>query len=72
MDKSTANPLLVGLFFTLRCLVPLLVMLGISYLLRKLGLIQPPTQPPADWDNQNNNTENGNHDNSGSLAHEKV
>jgi len=72
MDKSSANPLMVGLFFTLRCVVPLLVMLGISYLLRKLGLVQKPAPPPADWDNQNDEPENGNHENSGSLAHGKA
>ena len=72
MDKATANPLLVGVFFIIRCLVPLLVMLGISYLLKRLGLIQPPTEPPADWDNQNDEDHDNNHTNSGSLAHGKA
>jgi len=72
MDKATANPLLVGLFFVLRCLVPLFIMLGISYLLKRLGLIQPPAEPPAEWDNQNYEANNGDHNNSGSMAHEKA
>ncbi len=46
MDRVSANPIFVALFFILRCLVPLLVMLGISYLLRRLGLIVPPPQEP--------------------------
>ena len=69
MDKATANPILVGLFFILRCLVPLVVMLGISYLLRKLGLIQPVSEPPAGWDNESNEETNDDHTKSGSLLH---
>ena len=72
MDKATANPLLVGLFFVLRCLVPLFIMLGISYLLRRLGLIQPPSEPPAGWENGNNGAENGDHTNPGSLSHDNA
>jgi hypothetical protein len=72
MDKATANPLLVGLFFILRCLVPLVIMLGISYLLKRLGLIQPPPEPPAGWDNGNNGAENGDQANPGSLSHGKA
>jgi hypothetical protein len=72
MDKAAANPLLVGLFFIIRCLVPLLVMLGLSYLFKRLGLIQPPTEPPAGWENKNSETENNQDSNSGSLAHGKA
>ena len=51
--------------FILRCLVPLLVMLGISYLLKKLGFIAtPPPAPPDEANNENN----GN----GGLAHGKA
>ena len=71
MDKATANPLLVGLFFMLRCLVPLLVMLGISYLLKRLGFIQPASEPPAGWDNESDE-ENGDHTKPGSLLHGKA
>lgn len=46
MGDSGANPLIVMLLFLLRCLVPLLLMLGLSYLLRRLGLIGE-QEPPA-------------------------
>lgn len=52
MDNTSANPIFVALFFILRCLIPLLVMLGISYLLRRLGLIvTPPQEPDSDQHN---------------------
>lgn len=72
MDKATANPLWVGLFFILRCLVPLVVMLVLSYLFKRLGLIQPLSKPPTGWDNGHNETENGDQTNSGSLSHGKA
>jgi hypothetical protein len=40
MDDSTANPLFIILLGILRCLVPLLIMFGISYLLKRFGLIK--------------------------------
>lgn len=46
MDEMSANPLIVFLLFLLRCLVPLLFMLGLSYVLRRLGLIGESSQPP--------------------------
>ena len=46
MSTSGADPLIVILLFLLRCLVPLLLMLGLSYLLRRLGLIAE-QEPPA-------------------------
>lgn len=52
MDNNSGNPIFVALFFILRCLIPLVIMLGISYLLRKLGLIVPPPQEPES-DQQN-------------------
>lgn len=55
------------LLFVLRCLVPLLLMLGLSYLLKRLGLIKPPPPPPPDRDNGNNNKTNG-----GGVAHGKA
>jgi hypothetical protein len=45
MQDSAANPLILTLLFIARCLVPVGVLLGISYLLRRLGLVQGP--PPA-------------------------
>ena len=46
MDESGANPIIVALLFLLRCLVPLAIMLGVSYLLRRLGWITTPPPPP--------------------------
>jgi hypothetical protein len=50
MDNSNINPLYIFLLYILRCLVPLGIMLGISYLLRKFGLIKAPPKPPQDRD----------------------
>jgi hypothetical protein len=51
METSPNNPIIVALMLMLRCLIPLLVMLGISYLLRRLGVIvPPPAEPEADQD----------------------
>lgn len=65
MDKANLSPLFVALFYILRCLVPLGIMLGISYLLRRLGLIREAPHQPADWNNGNDNGE----DVQGDLAH---
>jgi len=39
------NPIFVALLFILRCLVPLLIMLGVSQLLRRFGFIRETTLP---------------------------
>jgi hypothetical protein len=57
-EAGNSNPLLVGLFFILRCIIPLAIMLGISYLLKRLGVIAEPPKPPPDWNNNNNNSNN--------------
>ena len=67
MDKATANPFLIVLLFVLRCLVPLVVMLAISYLLRKLGFIRESPAPPPGYNNENSQSV----DNEGGLAHGK-
>jgi hypothetical protein len=65
MDKVNLNPIFVMVLYVLRCLVPLGLMLGISYLLRRFGLIKEPPPPPADW-----NGDQDNHDAAeGGLAH---
>ena len=46
LEGSGANPVIVALLFMVRCLVPLALMLGLSYLLRRLGWIKDPTPPP--------------------------
>jgi hypothetical protein len=55
MNETTANPIFVALLFILRCLVPLAILFGISYLLRKLGLVavdapEPPEEPDDEDD----------------------
>lgn len=66
MDKVNVNPLVIILFYALRCLVPLGLMLGGSLLLRKLGLVREPAPPPENW------TEDGSGDSPapGDASHE--
>jgi hypothetical protein len=48
MDQVNPNPIFVGLLFMLRCMVPLLILFGISYILRRLGLVaEPPSGEEA-------------------------
>lgn len=51
MNRADDSPFYVALFFVLRCLVPLVLMLGISYLLRRFKLIAEPPPPPPGWEN---------------------
>jgi hypothetical protein len=71
MGNANTNPFLVALFFIGRCLVPLLIMLGISYLLKRFGLITPSPEPPPDKDNgDNQEDQHPNHNNGeGGLTH---
>jgi hypothetical protein len=48
MNDTSANPIFVALLFVLRCVVPLAVLFGISYLLRKMGLIAVELPEPPD------------------------
>jgi len=50
MNETTTNPLFVALLFILRCLVPLAILFGISYILRKLGLVAETPEPPLDYE----------------------
>ena len=66
MDTADLNPIYVILFYGLRCLVPLGIMLGISYLLKRFGFIKSPPPPPKDWDDsESENDSKGN----GGLVH---
>lgn len=65
MDEQNATPFVVALFFVIRCLIPLAIMIGISFILRKLGLISEPPKKPSDQ--QNNNSSH--HSDKGGLAH---
>lgn len=55
MSEATESPILVAILFAVRCLVPLLIMLGVSYVLKRLGLIKDLPTPPADQNNGNGN-----------------
>ena len=51
MNDTSANPIFVILLFILRCIVPLAILFGISYLLRKMGLVATESpEPPDDRD----------------------
>ena len=67
MDRVNLNPLFVIFLYILRCLVPLGLMLGVSYLLRHFGFIKEPPPPPSDWNDQDENNHNG--ATNGGLAH---
>ena len=73
MDEPSANPLLVSLICAARCVIPLLIMLGITYLLKKFGLIAEAPRVPPEEDN-GNNLNNGAMKNGdeGGLAHGKA
>jgi hypothetical protein len=45
---NETNPVFVALLFILRCLVPLMVLFGISYLLRRLGLVANDNPEPPE------------------------
>ncbi len=55
MENANTNPFFVALFFVGRCLAPLFIMLGLSYLLKRFGLITTPPEPPPDRDAGENN-----------------
>jgi hypothetical protein len=69
MQESGANPFIVILFFAARCIIPLFIMLGITYLLRKWGLIQDSVTPPKDWNGNNNGEKNTTGNNQGDQVH---
>jgi hypothetical protein len=48
MNENAASPVFVALLFILRCLVPLVVLFGIAYLLRRLGLVEVEAPEPSD------------------------
>ena len=72
MDDTPANPIWVPLLCVARCAIPLLVMLGISYLLKKFGLIAEPPQPPPDENDGNNNHNLTSGQGEGGMAHGKA
>jgi hypothetical protein len=62
MNETPANPVFVIFLFILRCLVPLVVLFGVSYLLRRLGLVkiespEPPDEEERDEESDQNQKE---------------
>lgn len=58
MNEAASNPVFVVLLFILRCLVPLVILFGISYLLRRLGWVASEApEPPDERDEQPDNSE---------------
>jgi hypothetical protein len=55
MGDASANPVYVAILCILRCLVPLLLLFGISYLLRRLGVVAKPAPPPDEYQNSEDN-----------------
>ena len=58
MQDPAANPVVVALLFLARCLVPVGILLGFSYLLRRLGLVQG-LPPPADKTDNSQSSKEG-------------
>jgi hypothetical protein len=56
MNDPAANPFFVAMLFILRCLVPLAILFGISYLLRRFGLVVIDNPEPPDESNENDNS----------------
>ena len=61
MQDSAANPVVVALLFLARCLIPVGILLGFSYLLRRLGLVQGPPPPADKTDNSRSSSEGRQH-----------
>jgi hypothetical protein len=55
MGEASANPVFVALLCIARCLIPLLILFGISYLLRRFGVIAKPTPPTNEYQNSEDN-----------------
>lgn len=70
-ETNNVSPFFVVLLFLLRCLLPLAIMFGISYLLKRLGWITEPPKPPKGWNNGNSNNNDHLDQDEGGLAHVK-
>jgi hypothetical protein len=49
-----SNPIFIALLCVARCLIPILALLGISYLLRRFGFIAKPSAPPSEYEENEN------------------
>ena len=61
MNEPSANPVWVTLLCIARCVIPLLVLLGVSYVLKKLGLVAEPPLPPEQEPDEGNGEKDGGH-----------
>jgi hypothetical protein len=52
MEEITSNPFIVILLCLIRCLVPLLLLLALTYLLRRFGLIKDPPSRLNRWEDE--------------------
>lgn len=52
MEES--SPIYPALICALRCVVPVVILLGVSYLLRRFGFIAKPTTPPSEYEESEN------------------
>jgi hypothetical protein len=71
MNEPSANPAFVFFLFILRCLIPIAVLLGISYLLRMLGLVAPSPESNDEYDEDDeddDNSANGDEETEGGEA----
>jgi hypothetical protein len=68
MNDTASSPLIVPLLCVLRCLVPVLILFGISYLLRRFGFITESPPEPKEKEEPNENDHSG----KGDLAHGSV
>ncbi len=51
MGDASANPVFVALLCVARCLIPLLILFGVSYLLRHFGVIAKAAPPTTEYEN---------------------
>ena len=74
MSDTPANPVFVTLLFILRCLVPVAILFGISYLLRRLGLVAETPEPPSGYEENGDNLSppDTNQENEGDLTHDNA
>ena len=45
MNDGSTGPLIVGMLFVVRCLIPLAILFGTSYLLQHFGLVETYNSP---------------------------
>lgn len=55
MGDASTNPVFVALLCIARCLVPLIILFGISYLLRRFGIVAKPPPPTEDYQKSEDN-----------------